>query len=106
MLVVLLGPPQAGKSTFAAHLQANNGFKRVHILPAALVPADKSAANELFFSSSSDFLDYATRHWRCDFVTTDLVRRAKLVEFLKRPFVVVVNVEAPVMVRWNRSRLS
>lgn len=102
MLIALLGPPQSGKTTLAAHLQQHHAYTVVRIDPAP--HPSSTQTNDLTFASSSDFLDYATRNWRCNFVTRDLTSRVKLIEFMKRPFVVVVSIEAPLMVRWRRSQ--
>jgi dCMP deaminase len=103
MLIALLGPPQSGKTTFATYLQQHHNYTIVHILPSSSKEKENQK-NELYFSTSNDFLDYATRNWRCDFVTRDLRSRNKLMEFMKRPFVVVVSIESPLMVRWGRSQ--
>lgn len=98
MLICLVGPPQAGKDSLARFLTTHHGFTRVH-----LSPSSSSSAESLSFSSSSDFLDHATRTWRIDYVTTDLASKQKLQEFAKRPFVAIVAVDAPLGVRFNRA---
>ncbi|GAA5852385.1 hypothetical protein JCM9279_001183 [Rhodotorula babjevae] len=101
MLVCLVGPPQAGKDSLAQHLVAHHSFTRVHLgQPSS---SSSSSTNALSFSSTSDFLDHATRTWRVDYVTTALTSRSKLVEFAKRPFVAIVHVDAPLGVRFKRA---
>lgn len=95
MLISLVSAPLAGKHTLAAHLVARHAFTRVSIEP--------SPRESLHFSSSSDFLAYATQHWRSHFVTTDLREKRQLDEFLKRPWVVVVQIQAPLRLRWRRA---
>lgn len=90
MLVCLVGPPQAGKSSLADFLVREHAYERVHL-------------GQTPYTSSSDFLDHATRTWRRNYVTTDLTSRAKLVEFAKRPFVAIVAVDAPLGVRFRRA---
>lgn len=63
-----------------------------------------SIATSLRFHSPTEMLDYATRHWRQDFVTEDLSTRELLEPFLKRPFFLLVDVDAPLMVRLERAR--
>ena len=103
MLICLVGPPQAGKNSLADHLVAQHGYERVHLgsssspsQPPHLEPASS-------YASSSEFLDHATRTWRRNYVTTDLVSKAKLVEFAKRPFVAIVAVDAPLGTRFKRA---
>ncbi|GJN87334.1 hypothetical protein Rhopal_000283-T1 [Rhodotorula paludigena] len=102
MLICLVGPPQAGKDSLAQFLTAHHGYTRVHLGASPPCPT-KSRRRQLCFASSSDFLDHATRTWRRDFVTTDLVFKAKLAEFAKRPFVAIVAVDAPLGVRFRRA---
>ena len=100
MLIALVSAPQGGKKLVTNHLVAAHGFKRVLISGNAPLATDSST---LYFASSSDFLAYATLNWRRDFVTTDLREKSQLQEFLKRPFVVVVSIQAPIRVRWLRA---
>ncbi|GAA5855784.1 hypothetical protein JCM8547_000355 [Rhodosporidiobolus lusitaniae] len=104
MLICLVGPPQSGKNSLADYL-VSQSFQRIHISPSPPPPAplDAPPHSHLHFTASSDFLDHATRFWRRDFVTTDLVSKSKLAEFVKRPFVAVVAVDAPLGVRFRRA---
>lgn len=101
MLIAVIGPPKAGKDVLATHLVLDHGFTRVHI--SAHRPAAASGQDALHFTSSSAFLEHATKSWRRDYVTTDLQSRLKLQEFAKRPFVAIVAVEAPLGVRFTRA---
>lgn len=47
-------------------------------------------------------LDYATRSWRSNFVTTSLRTKEQLEVFAKRPFFLLLSVDAPLMTRWRR----
>ncbi|GAA5925696.1 hypothetical protein JCM3775_001476 [Rhodotorula graminis] len=100
MLICLVGPPQAGKQSLAHHLVTHHSFTRVHL---DTTSESSSSSTELSFTSTSDFLDHATRTWRVDYVTTALTSRQKLVEFAKRPFVAIVHVDAPLGVRFKRA---
>lgn len=62
-----------------------------------------SSTHQTTFASSASLLSYATKSWRSDFVTTDLTTASDLDEFLKRPFFLLVGVEASASVRWSRS---
>ncbi|POY72418.1 putative dCMP deaminase [Rhodotorula taiwanensis] len=86
MLICLVGPPQAGKDSLARFLVNEHAFERIRLgrPRPRRDPIERDDAGSTF-SSSSEFLDHATRTWRRNFVTTDLVSKAKLVEFAKRP---------------------
>lgn len=57
----------------------------------------------LLFRSSAELLAHITKHWRSNFVTLDLDTKEVLAEFLTRPFVLVVSVDAPLLMRYRRS---
>lgn len=96
MLVILLGPRRSGKSTIADIL-TSSGYTRVRINPTG-------QKDGMAFDSSSAFLTYATTHWRDNFVCCDLVTRAEVDSFRKRPFVLLVSVEAPIGWRYARAQ--
>jgi len=47
-------------------------------------------------------LDYVTRNWRANFATTSLTDSSVLREFLVRPFVMILKLDAPLLLRWGR----
>ncbi|KAJ7103360.1 cytidine deaminase-like protein [Mycena belliarum] len=55
------------------------------------------------FPSPGALLDYVTRNWRSDFVTVDLYTRDVLEAFVKRPFFLLLSVDAPLLDRFHRS---
>ncbi|EME81218.1 uncharacterized protein MYCFIDRAFT_89372 [Pseudocercospora fijiensis CIRAD86] len=54
------------------------------------------------FSNVDDLLAHATRYWQADFVTTCLYDEKIADTLCTRPFVVLVHVDAPMSVRWQR----
>ncbi|KAJ7161413.1 cytidine deaminase-like protein [Mycena crocata] len=58
------------------------------------------------FSSPSSLLDYVTRNWRLDFVTVDLYTTELVEAFVKRPFFLLLSVDAPLLLRFRRSTNS
>lgn len=58
----------------------------------------------LSFTSPTDMLNYVTLNWRDNFVTVDLSTRDLVEKFTRRPFFMLINVDAPVLVRYSRSR--
>jgi dCMP deaminase len=55
------------------------------------------------FDSPALLLDYVTQHWRSNFVTTDLHSDGLVNEFIRRPFFMLISIDAPIMQRYHRS---
>ncbi|KAF7339329.1 hypothetical protein MSAN_02146600 [Mycena sanguinolenta] len=55
------------------------------------------------FSSAAALLVYVTRNWRRDFVTVDLYTRDVVETFVKRPFFMLLSIDAPLLDRFYRS---
>ena len=62
-----------------------------------------SREGELVFDNYRDVLEHVTRNWRSDFVTTDLNTKYLLESFARRPFFMVVSVDAPMYLRYQRT---
>jgi len=54
------------------------------------------------FTSTEDLLDFVTKRWRERWVTTDIHTESILDKLLRRPFFILVSIDAPVSVRWKR----
>ncbi|KAF4981602.1 hypothetical protein FZEAL_2614 [Fusarium zealandicum] len=54
------------------------------------------------FSTPEELLEFVTKRWRSRFVTTDIPTEAALDVFLRRPFFLLLSVDAPLTVRWRR----
>lgn len=54
------------------------------------------------FESVGALLDFVTKHWRSRWVTTDIHSEAVLEALSRRPFFILISVDAPVTVRWRR----
>ncbi|KAK1232427.1 Deoxycytidine monophosphate (dCMP) deaminase [Marasmius sp. AFHP31] len=67
------------------------------------IPTSSKSTTTLQFFSPESVLDHVTRHWRTDFVTTDLNTRDLVEIFLKRPFFMLLCVDAPLLERFLRS---
>ncbi len=61
-------------------------------------------AKEYFFTTADDLLSFVTRRWKQRWVTTDIHNQAILDKLFRRPFFILVSVDAPVSVRWQRSQ--
>lgn len=61
-----------------------------------------SLVDDRVFSGADTLLKFATHHWREHFVTEDLVTREVIDAFSKRPFFLLINIEAPISTRFLR----
>ncbi|XP_006454093.1 hypothetical protein AGABI2DRAFT_113851 [Agaricus bisporus var. bisporus H97] len=88
----------------------NSGVFKQHLSFLSLSPVTQHVAwsedssKSLSFSSPAEMLDYVTLNWRDNFVTVDLSTRDLLEKFIRRPFFMLLNVDAPVLIRYSRSR--
>lgn len=56
------------------------------------------------FESVETVVDYATRNWRENLVITDILSKVDYDILTKRPFFLLISVDAPLLVRWQRFR--
>lgn len=106
----------AGKSSIASYLVEEHDFKRIRLARTAATPSvEKSASNAHVPSSESvtgdapqpfpdidALLDFVTLRWRERWVTTDIWDDEVVDALLRRPFFLLVSVDAPVSIRWKR----
>ncbi|KAL9932103.1 hypothetical protein V8E36_009164 [Tilletia maclaganii] len=116
MFIALIGPPCAGKESVASFLQQELGFQRMRLLtrvhhsasaPALDASTDANKDNDndgsnLTFDSADALLEHATTHWREPLLTLDLSAEHDIRAFLKRPFFLLIGVQAPLLTRWRR----
>ncbi|KAI1778308.1 cytidine deaminase-like protein [Hypoxylon cercidicola] len=127
MLIGICGAKCAGKSTVAQYLIDHHGFKKLHLetpvpqsenhsasfesevgsaaphatktsLPLRL----KQTSSSHTFATTTALLDFVTKHWRSRWVTTDVHNEAVLETLSSRPFFILLSVDAPLIVRWDR----
>nr|ODN96819.1 dCMP deaminase [Cryptococcus depauperatus CBS 7855] len=112
MFIAIVGTPSSGKETVLGYLERKYGFKRVGLSkvrngkePISEQRAgSESCSTQKTFSNPSDLLDYATHNWLSHFVTTDLRTHAEIEVFIKRPFFLLVSVDGPLRVRFEREK--
>ena len=96
----------AGKKSIADFLIQEYGFKRVRLLrQTGIVDQDKgdeASASSLSFENVDQMLHHVTHRWQEHWVTTDIWDESMLDKLLMRPFFLLVSVDAPVLVRWER----
>ncbi|PWN94086.1 hypothetical protein FA10DRAFT_248648 [Acaromyces ingoldii] len=116
MLIALVGPACSGKAEVAQYLIVHHRF-RPAIIPSisslstekikaltSLTPAPADSPTTTHFTTREALLDHATAHWRDNIVTLDLCTAHDLaVGFDKRPSFLLVAVDAPLLVRWQRA---
>ncbi|RDA86837.1 hypothetical protein CP532_1418 [Ophiocordyceps camponoti-leonardi (nom. inval.)] len=54
------------------------------------------------FATAEDLLDFVTRRWQDRFVVADVPSEAVADVFARRPFFLLLSIDAPVSVRWRR----
>lgn len=54
------------------------------------------------FATPEDLLEFVTKRWRSRFVTIDIPTETVLDVFVRRPFFLLISVDAPLTVRWRR----
>jgi hypothetical protein len=107
----------AGKTAIASYLIDEHQFTRLHLARTAAIPAvEKSASNvpvpspedsneteaQHTFDDVDTLLDFVTLRWQERWVTTDILDEHVVDVLLRRPFFLLVSVDAPVTVRWQR----
>ncbi|KAI9261205.1 cytidine deaminase-like protein [Helicostylum pulchrum] len=102
MFIGITGPTSSGKHVVAEYLVELHGFKLL-----TLVNYGDIFDRQLLYEDATRFEDveemqtYVTAHWQEDFVTCDVDCR-DLWTLKKRPFFLLVSVEAPVTIRYER----
>ncbi|KAF2747113.1 hypothetical protein M011DRAFT_519399 [Sporormia fimetaria CBS 119925] len=116
MLIGVCGGICAGKSSIADYLVDHHQFTRIRLARTSPTPdVEKSASNAhvppldgkfetstYTFPTIAALLDFVTLRWRKRWVTTDIWDNDVVDALLKRPFFLLISVDAPVSVRWER----
>ena len=78
--------------------------KSVRTVPKAngFVQKDKPIPTPFTFQTTEELLELVTKRWRERWVTTDIHTESILDQLLRRPFFILISVDAPVSVRWRR----
>lgn len=106
----------AGKSTVANFLVEEYGFHLLSLsAPTTTNPQNPTTApalansrsairrgNDLPFSSTDALLEFVTKRWRERWVIANVDDEATLEALLRRPFFILINVDAPLGERWRR----
>jgi dCMP deaminase len=98
MFVVIIGTESSGRRTLQDILKSRFGFKAVRCRG----ELSQGTFDGLKFKSEEEMLDFITAHWRDNFVTVDIVHGVPLEPFIKRPFCLVIHIDAPILLRYAR----
>ncbi|KAG9244751.1 cytidine deaminase-like protein [Calycina marina] len=118
MFIGICGGICAGKRTVAGYLKEHHGFTQIYLREGLDKKADqesKGGANgqgttspggEIepthVFNLVDDLVEFVTKRWKNRWVTTDINSEAILDQIFRRPFFILVSIDAPVTVRWER----
>ena len=80
------------------------GAKSTRLVPQTngTIKRNQPSTRDRTFTTTEDLLDFVTKRWRERWVTTDVHTESILDKLLRRPFFILVSVDAPVSVRWKR----
>ncbi|KAF2147565.1 uncharacterized protein K452DRAFT_9064, partial [Aplosporella prunicola CBS 121167] len=118
MLIGLCGGICAGKTTVANYLIEEHGFQRLHVSsPENATAAEEEEASSppptnpttsthpvQTFPTIDALLEHVTQHWRTPFVTTTIPTLPALDALQRRPFFLLIGIDAPISARWTRHR--
>ncbi|KAG0224701.1 Deoxycytidine monophosphate (dCMP) deaminase [Actinomortierella wolfii] len=110
MFIGIVGPTCSGKHMLASLLTEMHGFQQLYLTkdvePSNSNSRDADSANSpfppLYFDTLEDMLDHVTLNWMNHFVTCDANTVEKVAVLRKRPFFLLLSVEAPMMIRFSR----
>jgi dCMP deaminase len=98
MFVGLCGGICAGKKTVLTYLVEHHCFTQLFLQPLS----NNSLVDEHTFHTLDALVDFVTKHWQGRWVTTDIHSEAVLDALVRRPFFILISVDAPVNLRWKR----
>ncbi|ODN99238.1 hypothetical protein I350_07397 [Cryptococcus amylolentus CBS 6273] len=117
MFIAIIGTPSAGKKVVLQYLEKKYGFQRLRLakdqpqeedlsgrIAKIDVNGDGQVAAAHTYANANDLLDFVTHNWLSHFVTTDLTSFDDVEPFVKRPFFLLVSVNGPLIVRYERER--
>ena len=96
----------AGKRSVAAYLIETHSFSELRLdrsCPVEHQTTDAKTANSgQSFSSIEFLLDFVTKNWQKRWLIADILNETVLEALLRRPFFLLVSIDAPVSLRWQR----
>ncbi|KAI8323145.1 hypothetical protein GQ54DRAFT_121046 [Martensiomyces pterosporus] len=110
MFIGIIGSAASGKEEVARYLVSRLGFTRLYLASGSekggkaseLSNGADSDGNRTVFKSAKDMMAFVTPRWRTNYVTTDVANPVDLYLLWKRPFFLVVGIDAPTSLRHKR----
>ncbi|KAK5687832.1 Deoxycytidine monophosphate (dCMP) deaminase [Elasticomyces elasticus] len=114
MLIGICGGICAGKHSIQNYLVERYGFEPLELARETVPSVEKSASQTEVprsqgsaaprppFASVNDLVDFTTANWQKNFCTTSIHSEAVVEALCHRPFFVLVHVDAPISIRWQR----
>ncbi|KAJ1985443.1 Deoxycytidine monophosphate (dCMP) deaminase [Dimargaris cristalligena] len=101
MFISIIGPDCSGKKTTMQYLIQKLSFQALALgHRQSFMPEDT-----MVFSHVTEMLRYVTQNWRSHFVACDIDRLQDLTVLRKRPFFLLVAIDAPVSLRYQRLKI-
>lgn len=89
--------------TIARYLVKEHGFTRLIIsAPDGSRLAEEGEEQNPVFTTTDSLLNFVTKHWRDRWVVADIPSESILEPYSRRPFFLLISVDAPLQVRWQR----
>ncbi|KAK3985044.1 cytidine deaminase-like protein [Cladorrhinum sp. PSN332] len=111
----------AGKRTIASYLTEHHGFTHLYLDPNSSAQDDNATPSTTSSNSTAEssalitittttntfptptaLIDHVTRNWQSRFVTTDIPSSEILTLYTRRPFFLLISIDAPVLTRFKR----
>ncbi|KAI5363557.1 putative cytidine and deoxycytidylate deaminase domain, APOBEC/CMP deaminase, zinc-binding protein [Septoria linicola] len=113
MLIGLCGGICSGKHSVLDYLVQRHNFQVLTVPRSTSTPSVAKSASEAHVPANSthpgttffkieDLLDYATKYWQENFVTPSIHNLDDLSVLNRRPFFILVHIDAPISLRWTR----
>ena len=106
----------AGKQSVQDYLITTHGFKPLTVYRTASTPSVEKSASDAHVPTSDDapnattfpnvdaLLDFVTEDWQTHYVTTSIHDETIADALSRRPFFILLHIDAPISTRWHRFR--
>ncbi|KAJ2870877.1 Deoxycytidine monophosphate (dCMP) deaminase [Coemansia aciculifera] len=107
MFISIIGSKASGKEEVANYLVSQLGFTRIYLVTNTSHStvnghSAETADEQRVFTAAKHLINFITPRWRQNFVSTDITSPVDLYLMWKRPFVLVVGIDAPMGTRYKR----